>query len=137
MPPLSEAQFQRQVLNYARACGWLIHHSRPAANRRGRYSTPISGDAGLPDLTLARGGRLLFIELKVGRNTLSDAQRAWAAAIAGVDPAAIEPGVRYSCPAADSGPGWISYVWVYPSDWPLLEELLMRRYPRLADARGA
>lgn len=126
-PGISEAAFQAQVLAYARMCGWLAHHSRPAANRRGRVSTPIAGDAGLPDLVLVRAGRVLFLELKAGRGKLSPAQRAWAAAIVGIDEESIEAGVLYS-PGGPGSTGPVYYVCAYPRHWDLLEVLLRRRF---------
>jgi hypothetical protein len=43
--------------------------------------TPVQADgAGFPDLVLVRDG-VLWVELKVGGNTLSDAQAAWARAL--------------------------------------------------------
>ena len=61
---ITEAEWTTQVVELARLNGWLVHHSRPAQDRRGRWSTPLQGDPGLPDLILARPPRLLFAELK-------------------------------------------------------------------------
>lgn len=80
---VSEAAFQAQVIALARLCGWLVHHSRPALRRSGRVSTPVAGDVGLPDLVLARGGVVLFVELKAEAGRVAPAQRAWARAITG------------------------------------------------------
>ena len=67
---LSEAQFQRQVIELATLCGYHCYHtfnSRRCA-------------AGFPDLVLARGGAVLFVELKTERGRVSNAQRDWIAA---------------------------------------------------------
>lgn len=60
----TERDFQRMVVELARLRGWRAHHTRPALDRRGRWLTPIQGDAGFPDLVLARAGRIVFAELK-------------------------------------------------------------------------
>lgn len=83
----SELAYQRTVLEAARLGGWLCHAERAAMNRAGRYSTPIQGDKGWPDLILARGPRLLAIELKRRPNKPTAAQVVWLDALkaAGVD----------------------------------------------------
>jgi hypothetical protein len=37
----------------------------------------MDGDSGFPDLTLTKGGRLIFAELKVGYRKLTPAQADW------------------------------------------------------------
>ena len=83
MPAISEQEWQDQVLDLAHLYGWLIHHCRPAQNRSGRWSTPIQGDPGFPDLVLARGGRVVFAELKNQQGRLNINQTVWQNAIAG------------------------------------------------------
>ena len=65
---MSEKEFQRAVVDLARMYGWLCYHTYDS-----RRSEP-----GFPDLTLARGGRLLLAELKTEKGRLSAAQKAWA-----------------------------------------------------------
>ena len=87
-PRMTEAQFQRQVLALAKMTGWRTAHFRPAMNARGDWRTPVAGDGkGFPDLLLVRGGKLLAVELKTDRGTLSPEQREWRDALlaAGVD----------------------------------------------------
>ena len=74
---LSEREFQEKIIARARARGWPAHHVRPAKNRRGEWSVPISENPGFPDLVLARPGQVLFRELKVPGGRLTDAQRLW------------------------------------------------------------
>lgn len=75
---MTEAEFQSQVIHLARLHGWLVHHSRPAQNRSGAWSTPITGDAGFPDLVLAHPDRgVVFLELKSDAGRASDKQRTW------------------------------------------------------------
>lgn len=72
-----EAVFQQHVVTLARLRGWLVHHTRPAKARSGRWVTPIQGDPGLPDLILARRGRVIMAELKSENGRLSGAQKRW------------------------------------------------------------
>src|SRR3989304_3464315 len=87
---VSEAEFQKQVVDIARAHGWRVTHFRPA--RTGRldqndkpvWSTPLSGDPGFFDLVLARFfdvPRLLLVELKTEKGKESPAQVAWRLAL--------------------------------------------------------
>jgi hypothetical protein len=110
--PVSEAAWQRTVLEAAQLYGWLVHHARPAMNRSGRWSTPIQGDAGFPDLVLAQlppedhPGRLIFAELKRDGQRLAPAQRVWRDAILA------------------AGHEW--YLW-RPADWREVEAVLAGR----------
>jgi hypothetical protein len=67
----TEKQFQEQVIDIARSCHWLIHHDR------GDYRQCIGGDAGFPDLVMARKGRVIFAELKSKGGKVSSHQLAW------------------------------------------------------------
>ena len=75
--PISEAEFQAQVIELAQLRGWLVHAERPAQRQSGHWSTPIQGNAGFPDLVLARGGRLIFAELKSAKGRMRPEQQAW------------------------------------------------------------
>jgi hypothetical protein len=68
---VSEATFQRWVISTARRNSWLVHHVHDS--RKEEWGT----DAGFPDLVLARGGRVLFVELKTNRGRPSTAQLKW------------------------------------------------------------
>ena len=74
---MTEAELQNAVVDLARLLGYLVHHSRPAQNRKGKWSTPIQGDAGFPDLCIAGKGRLLFVELKSEEGKMSVEQEVW------------------------------------------------------------
>lgn len=76
---MTEAQFQVQVIDLAKMAGWLVHAERPAQYRDGRWATHIQGHAGYLDLTLvhAQRKRVVFSELKVGRNKLTSEQERW------------------------------------------------------------
>lgn len=95
--PVTEQQLQQALVSAARVRGWLVAHFRPAQTRGGRWQTPMQGDAGFPDLVLARGGCVMAWELK-GHNARgqlgkpSPAQRAWLAELAGaVDARVVTP----------------------------------------------
>ena len=98
---LSEAEFTTQVISYARLRGWLAFHARPARTSKG-WRTALQGDAGFPDLVLVRESSLIFAELKVGKNQLTEAQRRWT--------------TRLSNAA-------YTFVWT-PADWPEIEKVL-------------
>lgn len=81
--PMSEADWQRRLIDTAKLAGFMVAHFRPALTRSGRWATPMQGDKGFPDLVLAKDGQVLVAELKtdIGRTTVE--QRAWLAALGG------------------------------------------------------
>lgn len=97
--PMSEADFQTRVVDYARLRGWMLVHYRPARTKTG-VRTPLQGDKGCPDLILARHGRVLLIELKSDKGRVSPEQKTWLAHLG-------QHGRLYR-----------------PADWPELQELL-------------
>ena len=108
--PITETQFQQQVIQLAKLRGWLVHHTRPARIKvRGveTYRTPIAGHTGFPDLVLARRGRVVFAELKAQAGQLREDQIRWRDAM-------CPPERQAFC-------GW--FVW-RPSDWAEIERIL-------------
>lgn len=75
----TETQFQRTVIEMAKILGWRIAHVRAARTEHG-WRTPYEGHSGLPDLILARRGRVILAELKVGDNKPTLDQQAWLSA---------------------------------------------------------
>lgn len=73
----SELQCERTIIEAARIAGWRIHGERTAIRQSGRYSTPIKGHPGFPDLILVRDGELLAVELKRKPNRVEAGQQAW------------------------------------------------------------
>lgn len=101
---MTEREFQRAVVELARLMCWRVHHTRPALTQRGRWLTPIQGDAGFPDLVLCRGGRVIFAELKrVGGKPTAE-QQGWLDALA-------------SCAGVEC------YLWT-PDDWDAIVRTL-------------
>lgn len=89
LPPEREAAFQTRLIKAARWHGWRVVHFRKTRRSGGRggrgYATAIEGDAGAPDLILAKAGRLpILAELKKDGEYLKPDQKAWRDAI---DPA--------------------------------------------------
>lgn len=93
---MTERQWQQRITDLARLRGWRCFH--PYDSRR---SAP-----GFPDLTLVRGGRLIFAELKTDTGRLTVEQRGWIDALAAVI-------------------GVTAVVW-RPSDWPTVVQELTR-----------
>lgn len=83
MSGLSEAQFQRAVVDAARTLGWTVHfvpdalYRRSFTNKNTRFNALDLGDRGFPDLLMVRETRIVYRELKVGRNKLSEYQKVW------------------------------------------------------------
>lgn len=76
----SEASFQAQVVALARLTGWTAWHDAATnAPRRcqacGDVRRGPRNEAGLPDLLLIRGDRLLWVELKSQAGSTSPEQR--------------------------------------------------------------
>lgn len=78
--PKGEDAFGEWLVAEAHATGWLAAHFRTSFSR-GRWQTATSGDKGFPDWVLCRGSRLIFAELKVGRNKPSEDQLKWLGAL--------------------------------------------------------
>lgn len=103
--PITEAEFQRQVIALAHICGWRVAHFRAARTSSG-WRTAVEADgAGWPDLVLVhpRRRKVLYRELKSERGDLSAAQYEWLAALESA--------------GQDAG------VW-RPGHWPLIEQTL-------------
>lgn len=87
MKKLSEAAFQKQVIDLAHLHRWRVAHFRPARTTvagRETWRTAVSADgAGFPDLVLARNGVVLFRELKSDKGKASEDQLAWLLAVGG------------------------------------------------------
>jgi hypothetical protein len=78
LPPLTESDWQRQVIDFARLHGWRVAHFRPGLNRRGEWQTAAQGDgAGFPDLVLVKPGHCIVAELKSDIGRVAVEQREW------------------------------------------------------------
>lgn len=86
--PVSEKEFQHQVVQLARLLGWAVAHFRKVrVQRKGGacyYETPVAADgAGWPDLVLCKPGvGVLYRELKTDAGRLEPAQGRWLEALA-------------------------------------------------------
>lgn len=78
---MTEAAFQKRVIEWAQRNGWLVAHF-PRTNPEGRWRTAVAADAkGYPDLTLVRGPSVIFAELKSATGSVRPEQRAWLTAL--------------------------------------------------------
>ena len=80
--PVTEADLQSAVIVAAQYRGWLVAHSRPALSVSG-WRTPVQGNAGFPDLVLARAGVVFVWELKGPRGKPAPEQLVWLDQLAG------------------------------------------------------
>lgn len=73
-----EDRFQQVVIHVARITGHRVAHFRPSQNKRGKWQTAVAADgAGYPDLTIAKGGEVMFWELKTNTGRQSPEQKEW------------------------------------------------------------
>lgn len=64
---MTEKQLQAAIVKTARLLGWRVYHTYDS-----RRSEP-----GFPDLSMVKGDRLVFAELKTEKGKVSDAQAEW------------------------------------------------------------
>ena len=69
---MTEAELKREVVRMAHELGWKVFSLPMIRNVR-----PVKDAVGYPDLTLARDGTVLWIELKTDAGVLSADQIAW------------------------------------------------------------
>jgi hypothetical protein len=68
---MTESEFQSQVIDLAARLGWLHYHTHDSRK----------SDSGYPDLTLVRGNRLVYAELKSADGKVNGPQRMWLEAL--------------------------------------------------------
>mgnify|MGYP000942238508 CR=1 FL=1 len=116
-PPVvsNEHEWEKWVVSAARLMGWRVAKLNAALNL---------SDPGVPDLLLARRGRVFFIELKFGTGGTTPDQERWIEELDGaVSFDASGPAVRSMC--------------VYPETWEDLMHQLAPNSPRLWEVRSA
>lgn len=105
--PISEKDFQQQVVALAILHGWMVHHVRPGMTSKGAYMTHVQGHPGFPDLVLMHPDHpewgIIFAELKTVKGRLSENQVVW-------------------CRGLDAA-GGEAYVW-RPTDLPFITRRL-------------
>ncbi len=106
--PISEKEFQSQVITYAKLRQWKVASFRKVRVQRNDgstyWETPVAADgAGWPDLVLTRGKRKLAVELKVPPNKPTAEQVEWLASLRAT--------------------GDETYIW-YPKDWGTIDATL-------------
>jgi len=78
---MTEAALQRALIKVAQDNGWRVHHDPPGEDRAGEWRTRFHGDAGFPDLVIARDGEVIIVELKSQHGRFRAGQREWIAAL--------------------------------------------------------
>jgi hypothetical protein len=82
---LTEKELLACVIETAHIYGWKVAHFRSVPVKRGKrvvWETPVQADgAGFPDLCMVRGSKIIFAELKVGKNKASSEQEDWLIAL--------------------------------------------------------
>jgi len=73
---VSEAELRARVVDMAHLLGWRVFSLPMARTRR-----PVKDAVGYPDLTLARRGDVIWIELKAEDGRLSEEQMGWMKAL--------------------------------------------------------
>lgn len=111
---ISEADLLNAVIECARTLGWLTYHARVARNSRG-WCTPTQGDVGFCDLVLARGGCLIFAELKSRNGRLRPEQRTWLGDLSSHQGWRSDDGTAVRRTFSDGG--WMAVVVWRPDDW--------------------
>ena len=82
---MSERVLKNTIVNFARNCGWLVHHDLPSQRANGSWATAVQGDSGYPDLVLVHPGntaarlqaQIIYAELKTQRGKLTAGQQQW------------------------------------------------------------
>ena len=69
LPAITEAEFQRQVIDLAHILGWVVYHPMLS-----KWS-----ERGWPDLSMVRPPRLVFAELKRESGKTTEHQDRWLA----------------------------------------------------------
>jgi hypothetical protein len=76
---MTEQAFTNELLKWAKTFRWRAFHVRNSGHGGNTY---VQGDRGFPDLVLVRPPRLIFAELKVGKNKPTPEQADWLSALA-------------------------------------------------------
>lgn len=71
-----ERDLQDAIVEMANLLGWSVFHTRPARSEKGWRTAVAYQGAGFPDVVAVRD-RVLFAEIKAGRNTLRPEQVEW------------------------------------------------------------
>jgi hypothetical protein len=100
-PDVSEADFQRAVIELAKLRGWRVWHDNDSRRNA----------AGFPDLIMVRRGRLVLAELKAQRGRLRPEQDGWLRDLAIVE-------------AEAEGTGAVAERLWRPSDWSEIQAVL-------------
>jgi hypothetical protein len=79
-----ERAFRQQIRELAKLYRWsYAHYKAVPVLLKGKavWMTPVEGDVGGPDTLIAKGGRVLNVEVKLDDTYPTPEQRAWAEAL--------------------------------------------------------
>ena len=81
-----EKDLVRHIVKAAKDLGYMVTHFT-STQTEGRHRTALQGDKGFPDLVIANGRVVLFVECKSQVGRMSPEQHAWMAVlrVTGVD----------------------------------------------------
>lgn len=128
----TEAQCQATIVEAAKRGGWLVHAERAARTQSGKWSTPIQGHAGFPDLILISPDHrtIIVAELKRKPNKVEPHQWTWLDAFSDFATAhAIADGERFGGRAT----GLISCVWWTSETDAICRALTNGRVPEVGE----
>ena len=103
----TEAEFQKQVIELAESCGWLVAHFHDSRKQAGDKLVGDKQAAGFPDLVLAQNGYVIFAELKAEGKYLTRKQKVWREAL-----------------IFDTPNGFYTWHLWRPSDWDAITDIL-------------
>ena len=78
---MTETELQGEIIVMALRQGWAVHPSSQGASNSPRRPSRVRTANGYPDLTLARDGQVLWLELKAEDGKLAQDQIMWQQAL--------------------------------------------------------
>jgi len=74
-----ESLIQKEIIEYLKANNWLVYKNVSQGQRIQGHGRVMSTCKGIPDLSIIKDGRLIYIEVKTEKGKLSEHQEKWIA----------------------------------------------------------